>query len=98
MGEACPIGIPQRDKKAFSYLTVVAKNYFYHVSRRQIKESTLHHIRLEAERHWERANEYSTDRNNSYRTFPHTLFEIDGKKIFKEYLHATPEAREKNYF
>jgi len=88
---------PQRDKKAFSYLTVVARNYFYHVSKKaNKKESTFHHIRLEAERHWERANEYSTDRETTLIEHSHTLIRNEtGRKFLKEYLHATPKQEKK---
>lgn len=84
---------PNRGHKAYSYLTRVAQNFFFHVAKtRRRNESTLYYVGLEVDRIWKLINEVGLDRETDLIEEEKTSVRNEVMREFvKNYLHAIPE-------
>lgn len=88
---------PDRGHKAYSYLTRIAQNFFFHVAKVRRKEkSTLYYAGLQIGRLWDESHDSIQDRETSLIEAERTSVRNGTMREFvKDYLHATPAQEEK---
>lgn len=84
---------PNRGHKAYSYLTRIAQNFFFHAAKdRRRDQTTLYYVGLEVDRIWKLTNEVGLDRETDLIEEEKTSVRNGAMREFvRNYLHATSE-------